>query len=149
MVMPGTSVMRHQNITKLGSSMCAIWPWGMPLWRTTPVAMRRGPSCGNAPFGHENPFHYDRTRKERTGTDRLEKSIGNATAGYQKDFAYLVGSKIGRHKLAPRTSPKKSWEGFIAGLVGSQNTYHTKRASRRAKLTSIAPTRPAMYTLKG
>ncbi len=34
-------------------------------------------------------------------------------------FAYLVGSKIGRHKLAPRTSPKKSWEGFLAGLVGS------------------------------
>lgn len=34
-------------------------------------------------------------------------------------FAYLVGSKIGRHKLAPRTSPKKSWEGFAAGLVGS------------------------------
>ena len=34
-------------------------------------------------------------------------------------FAYLVGSKIGKHKLAPRTSPKKSWEGFFAGLVGS------------------------------
>lgn len=34
-------------------------------------------------------------------------------------FAYLVGSKIGKHKLAPRTSPKKSWEGFVAGLVGS------------------------------
>lgn len=34
-------------------------------------------------------------------------------------FAYMVGSKIGKHKLAPRTSPKKSWEGFIAGLVGS------------------------------
>ena len=34
-------------------------------------------------------------------------------------FAFLVGSKIGRHKLAPRTSPKKSWEGFFAGLVGS------------------------------
>lgn len=34
-------------------------------------------------------------------------------------FAYLVGSKFGRHKLAPRISPKKSWEGFIAGLVGS------------------------------
>lgn len=33
--------------------------------------------------------------------------------------AYLVGSKIGRHKLAPQTSPKKSWEGFIAGLVVS------------------------------
>lgn len=34
-------------------------------------------------------------------------------------FAYLVGSKIGKHKLAPRTSPKKSWEGFIAGLIFS------------------------------
>ena len=33
--------------------------------------------------------------------------------------AYLVGSKIGRHKLAPKTSPKKSWEGFIAGLIVS------------------------------
>ena len=34
-------------------------------------------------------------------------------------FAYLIGSKIGRHKLAPKTSPKKSWEGFIAGLIFS------------------------------
>ncbi|MBQ3106116.1 MAG: phosphatidate cytidylyltransferase [Eggerthellaceae bacterium] len=34
-------------------------------------------------------------------------------------FAYLVGSKFGKHKLAPRISPKKSWEGFVAGLVGS------------------------------
>ncbi|MCL1797960.1 MAG: phosphatidate cytidylyltransferase [Eggerthellaceae bacterium] len=34
-------------------------------------------------------------------------------------FAYLVGRKLGKHKLAPRTSPKKSWEGFFAGLVGS------------------------------
>ena len=33
--------------------------------------------------------------------------------------AYLVGSKIGKHKLAPRVSPKKSWEGFIAGLIVS------------------------------
>lgn len=34
-------------------------------------------------------------------------------------FAYLVGSRFGKHKLAPRVSPKKSWEGFVAGLVGS------------------------------
>lgn len=32
-------------------------------------------------------------------------------------FAYLVGSAIGKHKLAPSVSPKKSWEGFIAGLI--------------------------------
>ena len=34
-------------------------------------------------------------------------------------FAYLFGRKFGKHKLAPRTSPKKSWEGFLAGLVAS------------------------------
>jgi len=33
--------------------------------------------------------------------------------------AYVIGSKIGKHKLAPRTSPNKSWEGFIAGLIVS------------------------------
>jgi phosphatidate cytidylyltransferase len=38
-------------------------------------------------------------------------------------FAYLVGSKIGKHKLAPRTSPKKSWEGFIAGLIFSMGMW--------------------------
>lgn len=34
-------------------------------------------------------------------------------------LAYLVGSTIGKHKLVPRISPKKSWEGFIAGVTGS------------------------------
>lgn len=33
--------------------------------------------------------------------------------------AYLVGSAIGSHKLAPRISPSKSVEGFVGGLVGS------------------------------
>lgn len=32
-------------------------------------------------------------------------------------FAYLIGSTIGHHKLAPRISPKKSWEGFAAGTL--------------------------------
>lgn len=33
-------------------------------------------------------------------------------------FAYSVGSLIGKHKLALEISPKKSWEGAIAGLIG-------------------------------
>lgn len=31
--------------------------------------------------------------------------------------AYLIGSAIGKHKLAPKTSPHKTWEGYIAGLI--------------------------------
>lgn len=33
--------------------------------------------------------------------------------------AYYVGSAIGRHKMAPVISPKKSWEGSAAGFVTS------------------------------
>ena len=31
--------------------------------------------------------------------------------------AYFIGGKFGRHKLSPRLSPKKSWEGYFAGVV--------------------------------
>jgi len=31
--------------------------------------------------------------------------------------AYLVGKAIGRRRLSPRLSPKKTWEGYLAGIV--------------------------------
>lgn len=31
--------------------------------------------------------------------------------------AYFVGCAIGKHKMAPSISPKKSWEGFFGGLI--------------------------------
>lgn len=33
--------------------------------------------------------------------------------------AYFVGSAIGRHKIAPRISPGKTWEGTIAGFIAA------------------------------
>lgn len=44
--------------------------------------------------------------------------IGLFAISWSSDvFAYLVGSKIGKHRLFERISPKKSWEGSIGGLV--------------------------------
>jgi len=34
-------------------------------------------------------------------------------------FAYFVGKSIGRHLMAPRISPKKTWEGAAASLLAS------------------------------
>ncbi len=38
-------------------------------------------------------------------------------------FAYMAGSAIGRHKMAPRISPKKSWEGFVAGTLATTGVW--------------------------
>ncbi len=34
-------------------------------------------------------------------------------------FAYFIGSSMGRHRLCPDISPKKSIEGFIGGIIGT------------------------------
>jgi phosphatidate cytidylyltransferase len=34
-------------------------------------------------------------------------------------FAYFVGRSLGRHLMAPRVSPKKTWEGAAASVVAS------------------------------
>ena len=31
--------------------------------------------------------------------------------------AYFIGKRFGRHKLCPRLSPKKTWEGYFGGII--------------------------------
>jgi phosphatidate cytidylyltransferase len=33
--------------------------------------------------------------------------------------AFAAGRVIGRHKMAPQTSPGKTWEGFVAGSIAA------------------------------
>ena len=40
--------------------------------------------------------------------------------------AYCVGKLIGKHKMSPILSPKKSVEGAIGGVVASQLSYHLR-----------------------
>ncbi len=34
-------------------------------------------------------------------------------------FAYFVGRSLGRHRMSPRVSPNKTWEGAVASLLAS------------------------------
>ncbi len=54
------------------------------------------------------------------GFEGIIFSIGVCASLWISDsFAYMVGSKFGKHKMVPKISPKKSWEGFFGGLLGS------------------------------
>ncbi len=53
--------------------------------------------------------------------------------------AYAVGSLIGRHKMIPRISPGKTWEGFggaVAFSVGASLVFATLCSHRLAGMTS-------------
>jgi phosphatidate cytidylyltransferase len=34
-------------------------------------------------------------------------------------FAYFVGKSLGRHRMSPEISPKKTWEGAVASIIAS------------------------------
>lgn len=51
--------------------------------------------------------------------DRIFVLLPLVTCWVGDTLAYLAGCRWGRHKMLPRVSPAKSWEGFAAGVAGS------------------------------
>jgi phosphatidate cytidylyltransferase len=43
-------------------------------------------------------------------------------------FAYFAGRALGRHKMSEKISPKKTWEGFAGGAVGTMGMLFLARA---------------------
>jgi len=66
---------------------------------------------------------------------------------------YSIGSVYGKHKLAPRLSPRKSWEGYIAGVftsvaIGAFFAYaFTSIGERQPLLGMINPVQGALLGL--
>jgi phosphatidate cytidylyltransferase len=59
----------------------------------------------------------EQTGREHLGMLPLVSLVAVAKAG--DIAAYLGGSLLGRHRMAPNLSPGKTWEGAAASLVGS------------------------------
>ena len=63
-------------------------------------------------------------RASAAGLPGFLLSLGVMGSVWANDSAaYMVGSRIGRHKLAPRISPNKSVEGFWGGIAGAMEIW--------------------------
>ncbi len=61
--------------------------------------------------------HYISLRELSDGRGWVFLALFSTFAG--DTFAFLIGRAAGRHLLAPTISPKKTWEGAIAGFVAT------------------------------
>lgn len=61
--------------------------------------------------------------------------------------AYFTGRAIGRHKLAPHTSPKKTWEGAFGGLIAAMLTGAAIYALRNSLDLRALPEYPLWWCL--
>ena len=68
-------------------------------------------------------------------------------------FAYFVGKAVGRHRMSPEISPKKTWEGAIASVaasvvVGTLWFQHAARISTWLLQSGLIERRDGMFGLQ-
>lgn len=101
-------------VTALLLIACAVWYIYVPRVSFTDVAMTVlvPVYCGFA-FSAITSIRYS-----TPGFEGFLLTFGTMGSIWLNDaMAYFVGSKFGSHKLAPRISPNKSFEGFWGGLI--------------------------------
>ncbi|MGB0033572.1 MAG: phosphatidate cytidylyltransferase [Candidatus Sulfotelmatobacter sp.] len=101
---------------------CAISPF---IFLT--ITMRRSPMAGGYPAAASSAFAFAyialpmgmlvQLRQQWAGAFWILYLLLVVWAG--DIFAYFVGRGLGRHLMAPRISPKKTWEGAAASLAAS------------------------------
>ncbi len=112
----GMGLVPWQGMMGLSFLLLAIWLWGMnPLSDFSRVyqgafgILYLGLGWGSVGwhFGLKHPY-------------RWEAILGFLLPIWASDTAaYMVGRRWGRHKIRPRLSPQKSWEGLMAGLIAA------------------------------
>ena len=101
---------------------CAIAPF---LFLT--IAMRRMQMKGSYPAAAASAFAFTYIALPMAMLVQLRQQWGGAfwllyllLVVWAGDiFAYFVGRSLGRHLMAPRISPKKTWEGAAASVAAS------------------------------
>ena len=108
----------HQTllVTAIFLIGCSVWYVATPRANIADVAVTAfGPIYTSLAFSCRVYI-----RASAVGLPGFLLSLGVMGSVWLNDSAaYLVGSRIGRHKLAPRISPNKSVEGFWGGIAGA------------------------------
>jgi len=74
-------------------------------------------SCSLALFLRNGNLIYDGNNEELMPFVGMQILLVFILIWINDTFAYLTGKSLGRHKLAVKISPNKTWEGFAGGTV--------------------------------
>jgi phosphatidate cytidylyltransferase len=92
----------------------AFWALVVPLWLWRGVQTRHAALLAVA-----GPLVLVPAALSMLALPPLEVLLALGLTWIADTSAYFGGRRFGRHKLAPAISPSKTWEGALAGLIGT------------------------------